>query len=680
MGCSLFSSSSNEIKWAVHYSIPVGNTKFNIRDMLGGFNKNALISIKDPDDSKSHTGDTIVINCARSDSNSYFSTIVNSSNLNNSFGADSITIHDLPVLKKTVPIKKSTTPYDIYDTIITSDFSNLKLSDNSKNPILTVKNSNGTLDGTPEIKLLDKNAQEILLEKVESSSDGSSFKIKSGTVPDTIIMVIHVDPSRFSNVDSLTLDIDLNGCLPTSGTIKSRFVSAPFSFSLSIPMEYKNFRCQYADVSKLSFDAHFTIPRGLMLESQATLPTVVPLADARTYPIESSQQLIDSKHSGSKRTITITGGSQVFQFNLDSSRIISDGASKIPLTLQGVISTKDSVVYIDSMRTVACKLDSLGIAFSRIHGRYTSDAFSEGSWKKLPLPFEANGSSKDELRNKFRLTNSNLMMEITYPLSDRTLIETMNYECIFALYNDNTVTYDTLRWRTDSISSSTNMKVTFPFEKIINAFPDSVRYRVNYTFPENRLIHLDDNVLENKDGICRVRFPVAYSVNLKTKVLWEFNDSTMIDLGVRKFSLKMPVKWSESIANKSITVNSGITNLTMFSGRVLAIGCARKDIEKLKLLTFDQIKSIIEKNSTPAPFVSLLSNQGITMPTHGVSHSQSYTISQPDMDSILSSDSLCVRFYLKGFPSTKNYLSDTDYIGIDLGIKIDGVQSTDILN
>lgn len=694
--CSTPTGLDGTTKWEVCYSLPLTNVTVSVNDVFNQLILDSSISVNDDNDST--LGDTMTFSFASRDSEEYRFKLLDQNLLEKEIRCDNITISEAPEIVTDLVLREFideiNTTITAIQTIPSTFFELIKFDSLSEAAEITIyNNSQATIFQNVELSLLNEDSTLILTNSQTPLTPGKSITIQLPValqnLKDSLTFKFNstVEGITPDESDILSINLDLNGTSIEEAVINSSYIDYDFSFNTSIPIPNDSFLVHYADIKKLSIPIELFNPFPFSLDVTAELPNVVDREYAQikqwetlndvTFPIPASVQ------KGTQE-MSIHQGENQFTIAGDNVRILpaitSDGLSSIPIKISGTVKATGSNIHISKWKEIRCKTVDCSAQFSEIKGHYREESHFPGSTKSFNIPLSGINTVTSQLRDKVRLINSVLEMTLDFKFKDYSSIEKMKYWCILEMYCHDEIRTDTFSWVMEEIVTDEKVSVMFDCNTLTNSFPDSITYRVAYSFPEKSTLHFADSLFSVHNDVISLVVPVEYDLNLTSDFIWEISDSILLDLGTSHFPLSFPETWKKPLEDKTLEFSCNLLNNSNFSGTILSLAVPNKKKELLDSLSKEELFSYFEQNSFPEDFIPILGDDGITVPHRGQCHNSTVHITDHSIHEILTSDTLYLRQVLLIPPTKADALLDSDFLSLDASFALKGIQSSDMFN
>ncbi len=696
--CSMPTSSEENVSWAVNYTVPLANITYPITDLFKQIASDSTFSIEDPHDDSLNLGDTLNVNYSSLDTTTYSFSLLNQRLFTNEISMSEFSLKDLPPLNTTFSIPDTSTHNDSGTTTFTekyiSQYFNNILFDSSDSASVTFTNvSDMVINSETNLFLNNQHGTFLELALPDSLNPGESKTIRIPvnnlelTDETEFVLSMNIDSSdEFSEGEFLNIAIDLNGLDIIDAIIIDSFVNYAFDYTTDIIVPNDSFIVDYVDFSTLHIPLILNNPFPVELKVQTHIPSVIDREYAQQNNIKSESDIptnIDDSFLKGNTDFEIFENENYLLINFENVRILpksKDTLSVIPLQLHGTASSNGTMVTLKSIEKLKIQAEEINVEFNELLGSYNKDAFFEGDVTSFSLPFQGDSEAFEDMRDIVKFINNDLSVNINFLMRDSSTISKMNYWCIMEMYCGSDISSDTLQWSMDDIKDNSSNLYHFDFSSVVNSFPDSIKYRVNYEFPQDEPVHFRDSLFVNDVDNSSISIPVMFNMDLKTAFVWDVSDTIILDLGMQSIPLSFENSWYEPLNEKSVQLDFDIFNQSNISGRMFALAGTEQNREALDSLTPKELSNQFVTQQFDSRFIQLLGADALTIPPRNESSQNIVILAEDDLPKILYSDSVMLRMCVMLFPSEVDALIDTDFLGLNASISLSGEQSTDLFN
>lgn len=705
-GCTL-EPVSNELSWYSKYSFPIINESFLIGELLKGLVSDTNLFVEDPDTGEFSIGDTFVLNINTSDIKSYDSEIIDLNMIDFEYEFSDISLSDLPLLKEFVIdsfIKAVGDTGDVFidGEISMGDFDFVELVGEGEEVSVKI------------INLLDSLELEGL-EILFFSDDDTAFLIKTDSLigfGDSLELVSSINNSIVLSGDlkyqiktkalnalkgvldtgGISISIDLNGLSLKDAKIKDVYIDYSFVQTLDIPVTVDGFSLHYVDMANLHMPLKVRNPFPFKLKSEIELLSGVNLDSADYYNLTTFKDLKNCDIDFQSLDIEIEANSagsnfkeSFFEVDLKDVRLFSEwndllGISYVPVKVKGEITSTGADIEVSDGMIASINIENGKSEITEIKGVYERESYVEGKETDFEMPLDNLDDLLDVIRDNVKLADNNLDVNLEFLMKDSSLLSDVKYWCIMMMYRGADIVADTLSWEMTDIVGGVLNSYNFEVNNMVNSFPDSIKYRIDYLFPEGAVIHLMDSMFCNEGGKSSVDMNVQFNLLLKSSLVWQIDSAMVLDLGIVKAPLEFDKGSVALLSDKVFTTQFEIKNETNFSGQIYGLGVQGMHKSLLDSLTMDSVLNNVESFSANANYLPLLGVDGISLPERGVVVSDSIVFIGNSIEELVESDSMFMRFGVVITPSSLDALLDTDFISLSASIAVEGVHSTDDLD
>ncbi len=698
LGCST-SSSDNELSWYAKYTVPIINKSFFISELLNEVFLDSNFFIVDPDTGFNNEGDTFTLHIVKSDLKTYKSKLFDVNELNFNYKFSNFLINDMPIISDTISF--IVTEDNVKDGLITisdsikSDFFKTINFDSLENLIsIEIENLSKNLN-LEEMKIYLEDFNYLDSGKCSFSSKYENSLIQkfnvSGLKLDSIIsykIVIPVLDSLSEGKElQIAISLDINDLSVWDGDVFDQYVDFSFEQLIYVPITTDGFNLTYIDIDEIFIPFKLKNPFPISFEGAVEFNSMVDLkfSDYSEYGLTTKGKrnnfIFKILENSSDNSFKISNIDVEFK----DKRLYGQWDSLfqvcyVPVTVSGTLKPKDEFIKLSKSLEVGVSVEDPITKISQIKGDYKKNTFVEGKPDDFDMPLTDLEKVLSVIRDKVKLTDNQLFVELEFLMPDSSYLSDVNYFCIMMMYADNEVVEDTLSWTMEDIRGGDISTYNFEVNKMVNFFPDSIKYRIDYEFPKGAVVQLTDSLFNNDEGKSVVVMNVNFNLELISSLIWEITESVNVDLGV----LKLPVSFNENNANmilkeKVLYTEFDILNQTNFSGKLFGLGMNVNEAEQLQNIEIDSFINFFEELCEDASYITMLGRYGVELPSRGAMKSDTVFIEKNAMGKMLTVDSLAVRLGLQIYPAKLDALVDTDFIKFNASATLEGVQSWDDL-
>lgn len=690
IACST-SPEHDKLSWYSKYTVPVVNKAFYIKDLLSNIVVDSNFFITDPDTGNDNLGDTFTLHITKSDLKENESLLFNSNLLNFNYKFSQLFTSGLPKLYDTLNILLSEDSIggEIHfnGQIVSSFFKMLKID--SINNYMKIKIANIA----ENVEFLDGALD--LIEK-EQKSVSQSFNLSETSIDTTL----KLDLSGFELKDSINyellikykknepeikemqivLEFDFNELSIESAEINDLYIAYDFEQELYLPVSVDGFNLHFLDFEKLNISGIIKNPFPFSLNSKITINSL------------NSAEFLNNEDSVFTLSLNIDANDNeskfkesFFSINFNKKRLTAfwDSLYQIcymPVLVNGKINASGNTILVNKDMEVGISVYNPEVEVTELKGSYECTTFVEGKSDDFDMPLTELKDVLAAIRDKVKLTNNKLLVNLEFLMPESSLISDVTYWCIMMMYSDSEMVEDTLSWSMSDIKGHEYYQYEFEVNKMVNAFPDSIKYRIDYQFPKGTQIHLHDSLFQNANGKASVIMNVNFDLELISSLVWEINNDVCLDLGVIDIPLSMLTSSQAGVLKEKVFYTEfEILNNTNFGGLFFGLASKMENRNLLEAIKPDSFINYFDNYSANAFFIPLLGVDGIELPQRGDQKVDVRYLNNLNITKILESDSIAVRFGVLVSPTTSDALIDTDFISINASATLEGIQSTDDL-
>lgn len=702
--CSMPEEGGGTTSWQVDYSLPLTKITLPIRDAFDRLLKDSTLNITDPNEESFSVGDTFQLNYLSNDTNFYNFKLLNQKSLNQSLDVSSLKLANMPLIEKILKIPDSLSLDDLIDsehtlklvdTLISTEFRHILFDSLPDSASVTVNNSD-LITSCSNVLLTLKSRTgiffDIEIEKTLQPGESHTLKVpvKDLMLNDTMELILDakIDDEVLPNIkELLSVSIGINDLNILDAFIKDDFLDYRFEYSADLPLPTDSFVLNYADVGKLEIPVEIFNPYPLDIELETSLPSVLDRAYARSNQIKSWEHIpetIEPKHLKGSLEMKISENENRLIIGVEDARVLTQWDKKaqrctVPVHISGRVKSTGKFVSLNRLDEVKISTENGGISFLEMCGYYNRDAFFKGTKTSFRMPFQGTNSVMEKFRDKIKLIDNELVIDIDFLMRDHSTISAMNYWCIMEMYCGEDIRVDTLSWSMEDIRDKNMTSYRFDFNRVINSFPDSIKYTIDYEFPRNAEILFSDSLLKNDKDSSLISIPVNFNLALATSFAWDISDTIFLELGTTLLPLRFEDRWYEPMSDKSLKLEFDMFNETSFAGSMYCLAVPSSQRELIAHMTIEDMRDQFAHGGFDRDVIPLFGDKGVSLPRRGNSVINTITIPNDHLQDILYSDTLVVKQWMMILP-TSDALLDTDFLSLAASLTLSGVQSTDMFN
>lgn len=696
LSCSS-SSIDSELSWYSKYTVPLTNKSFFVADLLKEIIIDTNFFISDPDTGGASLGDTFDLHILKSDLKSYESSLFNATNINVSYKFDDLSLHNLPLIKDFIGIKL---PHEVVidsffifkEQIVSKIFNKIDFDSLNNIAKLKIENLSNSvylsdlsliIDGFDTITFLDKN--DFLS---PNSSLVKEINISNKVLSDTIDYEIIFNGSKKSELlDSLkiSLSIDLNNLSINVAEILDNYINYEFEQLIYVPITMDGFNLNYVDIDSINIPLKIKNPFPFSFNGIVQINSIVDIGKQnRNYENQFINKFdkkvlefeIDANNSGNsfkESEINI----ELFNKRINCSWDSITQICYVPVIIKGTVKSNGEKVNISKGMEVGFKVENPKVKIMELKGVYKTSSFVNGKIDDFDMPLTDLEKILTVIRDKVKLVDNKLTVELEFLMPDSSKLSNVKYWCVMMMYTDCTVLEDTLAWEMENIKGGDINKYEFEVNSMVNAFPDSIKYRIDYEFPEGAIVHLTDTLFKNEGGKSSVVMNVNFNLELTSSLVWEINDKVSFDLGTINIPIStLSESGGEILDEKVLFTEMDVLNQTNFSGELYALASKKEKRDNLADLTLDTFVNHFEFISQDSSFLPIMGNSSIGLPARGEKKFDQFNILGEMINNVIKSDTISLRFVLIVFPTQIDALKDTDFIALNSSVTLEGIMST----
>lgn len=690
MACSSLPE-HNELSWYSKYTVPVVNNAFYIKDLLKSITVDSNFFITDPDTGSSNLGDTFTIHITKSDLKENESLLFNSNLLNLNYKFSQLFTSDLPKLYDTLNLllpKDSLNSEVYFDGQVVSNFFK-KLEIDTFNSDIKIK----VINLTEGIEFQDGL---LTINGLNQKSISKNFSLKETSI-DTVLILESGDIELIDSINyellvkyekseheiqkmKIVLEFDFNGLSIKSAEIDDNYLNYSFEQELFLPVSVDGFYLYFLDFEKLEISGIIKNPFAFSLNSKILFNS---LNNADSSNGEDSSYCLNLNIEANDKNGSFKESCFNIDFNKKRLTAFWDSSNQIcyiPVLFSGCINASGNTVSINKDMEIGVSVDNPEVKVTELKGSYECTTFIEGKPDDFDMPLTELKDVLVAIRDKVKLTNNKLLVNLEFLMPESSLISDVTYWCIMMMYSDTEMVEDTLSWSMKDIKGKHYYQYEFEVNKMVNAFPDSIKYRIDYQFPKGTQIHLHDSLFQNADGKSSVIMNVNFDLELVSSLVWEINSDVCLDLGIINIPLNMLASSQAAVLKEKVFFTEfEILNNTNFRGLFFGLASKMENRSFLEEIKPDSFVNYFDNYSGDALYIPILGEDGIELPRRGDKKIDVRYLDNLNIAKVLQSDSIAVRFGVIVSPTTSDALIDTDFISINASATLEGVQSTDDL-
>lgn len=404
--------------------------------------------------------------------------------------------------------------------------------------------------------------------------------------------------------------------------------------------------------------------------SSSTLKTNFNLSECRLFPIWIDSSLINP-FSTYQQSVTPV------QYNVTPRVLVSDPEIIIAM------SSTDSLLFV---------ISAPQFKFREMLATVMKEYRREGDTAKVGVNYPFNSSTIDSLRGHFILNKVIGDIFLTPKLPDsnfsqphRAYIDALGIG--YTLYSP----LDPLaRCQTDTIFTNVwnnkHFRQQSRIDSLLNRWPDSLYVLVRVNVPVGtRVRAVNDLSFGDPDyGLYMGRMNIKAITTMRTNLVldWRVVGTANLDLGVDTgWTVPGALDYFNRMSNTSASFNMNILNNTNVYMRLYALAAPSPRIHDLKVMRTDSVWLMIRDTarSHQAGYVSFLGPQGVGIPARGTRAREKFTLSQWQINRILSADTVAWRWEAQFLTMNSDALHDTDFVYIQSWVHLEGINNMDSL-
>jgi hypothetical protein len=706
LSCS-YPENEDVLSWYAKYSVPLAKNTITTSDIFTG--SSGFLNVFDKDSIK--VGDTLNIAYTDTMVNHYSTKIFSQEDITISEPIGKFQLFNLPPYSfpfvitdsafPTIPLPFSI-PIDLEAYSVINIFDYMIIDKNSSNIYLSLENnSESILFKDIYATILDHDDVILAIDTIHQlfpkKKAVRTFSLAGKKIDRRLKSKLHAVIAKNSVIKTdsiITLTMSVGNQIIEEIVINDVNFEYQFNYDFDMPLNLDTFNIDYFDFSRLYFPVTIFNETPLQFKITPVLGNLISIGYCKRNDIYSIHDLdrieLDSNYFlGNNFTPAAIYGTSIPEypyetstlFTLDSCRVIPKWNNKsffsqIPVSISGKILSRNKKMKINKNMRIGVKIERPQIDFTELQGAYMVDKIFRGNPAVLNLSFLNSTNIIDELRDKFKLIHNNFDLAIKFLIEDETHISTALYNFQLFLPDDPLKEIDTLNWVMNNIKKDSPYSFGFNIDNTINLFPDSLKYKLNYSFPKNERLHFGNKVLQNKPNISSVDFQIETGMNLNLFMVWEVKDTVNIRLPDTKTALNFNQGFKSFLHDMTLSIDYVLFNQTNINGCLFVLGSTTEHREELLNLSYLEINPNILSTEKGRNLIPLLGESGILIPPRSNTVQDLCCLEDIHMNGILNSDSLYIRWGLILFPATADALVDTDYISIDAQFNLEGIQST----
>jgi len=696
---------SDQTAWYVKYTLPLLKQKFYVSQLLTD-------STIQYDSDTLNQGDTLFFQLTDTFTNYYDEELFNLTDFSESASLGVITLQDLPVLEVPFSIPDyvpflGDLPGDfpmftsVYAEVSGIDY--ITFDTASDSVILSLENRSAGIDfKNLDISITTDFDPPLFLDTVPFIAAGSTVNVKipmagrkigagyTVTVEATLARGTHINPG-----DELVFSIDFNGLKIREASAIDSLLDISHTEKVLVPVCEDSFNLAHIDIDYVHLPV--TVKNGSQFEfsisarvenlwnaDYCNLQSLDSLAEIEDGPLDSIYYLGDAlpEYTVAPGDNTPSVPPQHFQFIVDRARLFPvwdfyNQQSYAPVYVTLRVRHEGKKVVVNSETSAAISLTKPSLHFSRILGHYTKIAVTEGELTVIPvLPPEFSEFLRT-VRGKLTLQKAEIDFGMEFLIPDSSVLSKVNYMC--SLYDPSPGGIsDTLRWHTDSVVKNREFSYNFEVGELINTFPDTLAYKVDYYFAPYEPVILCQGLLKSDGGFSYVHLPVKVRQNTVLYGIWGIEDTIRYVFESPITALPISGKQIEALKDKNLEFIFSFINHTNFSGRFFGLAASMEEKDALFALEEDEIGPQVLETEAGKKFIPVLGPKGFILPARNDTSENSIILTRDNIEKLTESDSVFVRWELLLPPTTTDALRDSDYVFVDGKMVIEGAQSTNI--
>lgn len=709
LGCST-SPSNDDLSWYAKYTVPLVNKSFYISDLLNELVQDTSFFITDPDTGTDNLGDTFSLHITKSDLKTYESILFNSEQLNFNYKFSNLSLCSLPIISDTISFSLSNDSLSsgilkLKDQIKTEFFNKLKFDSLENLLNLEVINiSDSIVINSLNFILNDENNNLLLSDFTENIDPASSFKKQISMSNSSLrnelpyeVLLKYSKIGKCKDEFKVVISLDFNDLTIISGELSDLYFNYNFEQQLYLPVSIDGFNLNYIDLIDIKLPLKIKNPFLFEVNAEILFNSMADLDDVKNFDNGNWKESSSIINLGSRRKNS-------FAFKIDAnesgnsfkeSSVLIDFEDKrlfglwdslfhlcyVPVTVTGSIKSEGKILSVSNDLEIGIAVENPVTEINEIKGIYEKPYFVNGIPDDFDMPLTDLEHILSVIRDKVKLADNELSVKLQFIMPDSSLISDVKYWCIMMMYAGSEIVEDTLSWRmTDIVGGDINTYL-FKVNNMVNTFPDSIKYRIDYEFPKGAEIHLMDTLFKNENGKSSIIMNVNFNLELTSSLVWEISEKVCIDLGVMDIPISLLSKKGDGVLkDKVFYTQFDICNQTNFSGRLISLGSAIEDRSSLESISIDSLLNLFSIYSQDTTFIPIIGNAGIELPGRGNVKEDLVYLSNDNMNKILDLDSMSIRFGLLVFPTELDALIDTDFVSINASATLEGVQSLNDLD
>ena len=699
--------------WYFKFSFPILKNKILLYDIFFS-NKNSLDSF-DPDTGTLSFGDTLQIS---------FKDTLSNINSHNIFSFKDISIEkkifselkikNIPVITCSLSLSNLTIPsvqlpislpIILQDSITIPGIDYVVFDESSDSILLTIENNSDSLYlRNIVLTIVSNGIQAVAIDTISQLLPNSNVALHSSIadvkIGNNIYITLNAEIENESVINSnsaIIIKIDINEQQIREALLDDYFVDYSFEFNYDLQFTKDNFKIAYLDLSEMNLPLEIINGTCWDFSVSYTIGNIFEIPYCKNNNIESCEDLllqnIDStSFLGNDFLSLIIEGvpdphiykTQQFIIGMKNARFLPEWdshllANYIPVKIKGTINKNNKKVYVDKNSFACLEIKSPQINFVELHGFYLSDHKFVNQPEYFSSPLSGISNISKSIRNKLKLVNNDLLLDIEFPFTDNTSLTKINYEIVLFQPDTYEQISDTLTFGMDSISQGSHFNYTFKVNKLINSFPDSLCYILSYTFPANSDLVFCKDVFNNGPNYSSIDIHSIIKTDLNLKLIWEILDTVQINLEDMFIPLSFDKGIIPFVQDKKLSLHYSLTNQTNVIGYIFGLGTTKNYHHELYELSPEDISPQILSTGKAEHFIPVYGVPGFILPQRDDSVTDSIIYNDITMNDIINSDSLLVRWSLFLLPSKAGAFTDTDYIYLDGQLSLEGIQSLETL-
>lgn len=701
---------NEKVSWEIKYVAPLFKEKIILRDYLLPDSMGPLHIVDDT----STTGDTICAVMEKKFINHYYRPVVSLEEKIYELNSATFRIGKLPALKFCIPLGKLTDiPYidnlpsgtfGATDTISLLLLHHVTFDSTSPPISVTIANQSNTLSFYNLIwSIINSNGEPFLLDTISQIMPQQTIvqSIPFAGKQITRIMSGHLQVTIPPNAlldhnDAITLCIDVRGVAIAEAAIIDSALSLDATISQTFPVSDSGFRLAYMDIQALSIPLTMFNNTCLECDVQATINNIWNSDYCKRESLSSdnilSKSTLDSSFYLGNSIVALqmrsplSPGIQQYQYDsihLSTGRFLPSWNAKteqneVLVKLHPTLRHAGKLITISKDSKISLGIGPASIDIAGISGEYTIENISHGAPQFFPTSLGSFGPISQAIRGRLKMTNTSIMLNIRYAFLDQSCFEKMNLATSFFDVGS-PLTADTFNWQLEHIDRDTTFQIPCELNRFINTFPDTLGYLTDYSFaPFTNLFFDEKSIISNGPSV-QISFDATIELKAQFKMIWSIEDtihfycaSTVGGLGFAKYN-------SPLVNQKVLSILITVKNETNLPCMIFGVAVPAIRAEYLKNVDSLDLNPELFASNSGMDLIPITGPDGIIIPARNSSYFNKIRFSDKDMQTIISSDSLFIRYAITVQPTGADAMLDTDNISFDSQLILEGIQSTDQL-